>query len=120
VRWLADENFHNAVVRGLLLRSPHFDIVRAQDVGLGGQTDEVVLDWATRERRVLLTHDVRTITDHFYRRVLAGKPSPGVFEAPCGGSLGRLIEDLLLIDECSQQEEWEGKLSYLPFRRSST
>jgi len=32
VKWLADENFRNAIVRGLVRRAPALDMVRAQDV----------------------------------------------------------------------------------------
>ena len=43
LRLLADENFNNDIVRGLLLRSPELAIVRAQDVGLGKVGVPVVL-----------------------------------------------------------------------------
>ncbi len=55
MRWLADENFDNDVIRGLRRRAPGFDVVRVQDVGLGGCADDVVLDWAAAENRILLT-----------------------------------------------------------------
>jgi hypothetical protein len=29
-------------------------------------------------------------------------------------SVGRAIEDLILMGECSSQEEWEGQVRYLP------
>ena len=48
------------------------DIVRAQDVGLAGADDETVVAWAADHQRVLLTHDVSTITAHAYRRVMKG------------------------------------------------
>ncbi|MCX8049222.1 MAG: DUF5615 family PIN-like protein [Methylohalobius sp.] len=56
----ADENFNNDIVRALLRRRPDLDIVRLQDVGLSGASDPAVLEWAAREGRVLLTHDVTT------------------------------------------------------------
>ena len=62
----ADENFNNDIVRGLLRRKPDLDIVRVQDAGLSGADDPTVLEWAAQERRVLLTHDVSTITHHAY------------------------------------------------------
>lgn len=61
LRLAADENFNNDIVRGLWRRKSELDIVRIQDVGLSGADDPTVLEWAARERRVLLTHDVTTM-----------------------------------------------------------
>jgi hypothetical protein len=36
LRFLADEDFDNDILRGMLRRLPNLDIVRAQDVGLSG------------------------------------------------------------------------------------
>ena len=36
LRFLADENFNNVTVWGVARRNPAVDIVRIQDVGLGG------------------------------------------------------------------------------------
>jgi hypothetical protein len=46
IRFLADENFNNDIVRGVLRRIPTADIVRAQQVGLTGVGDDAVLEWA--------------------------------------------------------------------------
>ena len=54
LRFLADEDFDNDIVRGMLRRLPNLDIVRAQDVGLSGALDPRVLEWAAQEGRVLL------------------------------------------------------------------
>jgi Domain of unknown function (DUF5615) len=96
MRFLADENLNNDIVRGLLRRKTDFDIVRVQDVGLSGADDPTVLEWAAREKRVLFTHDVSTITRYAYERVGAGKAMPGVFEVSRGLPLGSVIEDILL------------------------
>jgi len=80
LRWLADENFNNDILRALSRASRDLDIVRAQDVGLTGTGDEALLAWAADRKRVLLTHDVSSITAHAYRRVMKGEPMPGVFE----------------------------------------
>ena len=80
MRWLANENFNNDIVRALFRRKPGIDVVRAQDVGLTGIDDQALLAWAAEQDRVLLTHDVSTITAHAYRRVMRGEAMPGVFE----------------------------------------
>ena len=62
LRFAADENFNNNIVRGLLRRNPDLDIVRVQDVGLSNADDATILEWAAQEGRILLTHDVSTVT----------------------------------------------------------
>jgi len=112
----ADENFNGNIVPGLFRRQPTLDLVRLQDVGLSGAEDPVVLAWAAQEGRVLLTHDVSTITRYAYERVQAGEPMPGVFEVSRDLAIGRAIEEILLLAECSLEGEWEGQVRYLPLR----
>lgn len=78
LRWLADENFNNDILRALFRANRDIDIVRVQDAGLTGTSDEALLAQATGQERVLLTHDVSTITAHAYRRVMKGELIPGV------------------------------------------
>jgi len=110
----ADENFNHDIVRGLVRREPDLDIVSIQDVGLSGADDAKVLDWAAQEKRVLLTHDVSTLTHYAYERVRAGLSMPGIFEVSRAVPLGRAIEDILLLAHCSLSGEWEGQIRYLP------
>ncbi len=111
-----DENFNNDIMRGLLRRNPDLDIVRIQDEGLSGAVDPMILGWAAQEGRVLLTHDVSTITYYAYERVRAGQSMPGVFEVSRDVPIGVAIEDILLLAECSLDDEWEGQVRYLPLR----
>ena len=85
-----------------------------QDVGLSAADDPTVLEWAAQEGRVLLTHDVSTITKYAYERVRAGQTMPGVFEVGRNVPIGRAIDDILLVAEYSLDDEWEGQVRYLP------
>jgi predicted nuclease of predicted toxin-antitoxin system len=58
LRFAADENFNNDILRGVLRRNPHVDIVRVQDAELSETADPIVLAWAAKENRLVLTHDV--------------------------------------------------------------
>jgi predicted nuclease of predicted toxin-antitoxin system len=62
LKFLADENFNGDIVRGLLRQKSDLNVVRVQDVGLSGADDPAVLAFAAQENRILLTHDVNTIT----------------------------------------------------------
>jgi Domain of unknown function (DUF5615) len=112
--FLADENFSGRVVRGLRRRRPDLDIVRVQDIGLSGADDPAVLEWAARFSRIVLTHDVTTMTAHAYARVNDGLPMPGVFEIKRTVPVGRAIEEILICAECSFEGEWEGQVIFLP------
>jgi hypothetical protein len=114
LRLAADENFNNDVIRGLIRRQPNLDIVRVQDAGLSGANDAAILDWAADDGRVLLTHDVTTMTAYALRRAAGAQPMPGVFEVGMHLSIAQVIDDLLLLAECSLEDEWEGQIRYLP------
>jgi predicted nuclease of predicted toxin-antitoxin system len=113
---LTDENFNNDLVRGLLRRRPGTDLVRVQDIGLRGATDDAVLARAASEGRVVLTHDVATLIAYAYERVNAGQSMPGVIAVSQMAVLAQVIEDLLLIVECSRTEDWIDRVQYLPLR----
>ena len=110
---VADENFNNTIVRGLLRIKSDMDIVRLQDVGLSSSDDPTVLEWAAKEDRVLLTHDVTTITKYAYQRVSAGKYMPGVIEVSRKVPLGVAIEEILYIAQLFEHGELDGQIIYL-------
>lgn len=116
IRLAFDENFNNDVLRGLRRRNPTLDVVRVQDAGLSSLDDPAVLAWAAAEGRVLVSHDVATLTAYAYARVEAGLPMPGLIEAGPSVPIREAIADLLLIAECSLVGEWEGQVRYLPLR----
>lgn len=116
IRFLADENFNNQIVRGILRQNSQVDIVRVQDVGLSGIDDPTVLAWAEEEGCIVLTHDVATMTTFAYERIEAGLSMPGVFEVSRRVPVGVAIEEILLIAECSLEGEWEGQVRFLPLR----
>lgn len=116
LRFVADENFNNDILRGLLRRKPDLDVVRVQDIGLRNTDDKVILEWAAQEKRILLTHDVTTITEFAYQRIRQGKPMPGVFEVRGKRPFRTVIEDLLLLVELSEEGEWDNQVYYVPIR----
>lgn len=59
---LIDENFDQRILRGLRLRLPQLDYLIVQDIGLGGLDDPALLDWAGKGGRVIVTHDVNSMT----------------------------------------------------------
>ena len=116
LRFLADENFDGDILRALLRRQDDLDILRVQDVGLSSAKDAEVLAWAAAEARMLLTHDVTTMTQQAYERVREGLPMPGVVEISLSAPLQTVIDDLLLLARVSMTGEWQGQVLYVPLR----
>jgi hypothetical protein len=116
IRFIADEDFDGRIVRGLLLRSKNLDLVRVQNVGLSGASDEKLLEWATDNNRILLTHDNRTMPRHVTDRLSHGLSVPGVLIVDNLAPIGLCIEELLIIDECSTAEEWQNVILYVPMK----
>lgn len=114
LRLASDENFNGDIVRGLILRRPELDLVRLQDVGLEGMNDPGVLAWAAVNDRILLTHDRATMPDFAHSRVAASQPMAGVFVVNDRLPVWQVIDELLLIDACSDLAEWAGRVLYLP------
>lgn len=113
-KYLTDENLNGRLTRAILRASPGIDLMRVQDVGLREASDPEILAWAAQEGRILLTHDISTVTAYAYERVVAGLPMPGVIEIDPYAPFQQVIEDLLILDECSDEKEWENQVFYLP------
>ena len=114
IRWFADENLNGAIVRSLFYHRPSLDLVRVQDVGLRTADDVAVLEWAATHGRILLTQDRATMPDFAFRRVVTHQPMPGIFVVDERVSLRQVIDEILLVEDCSTPDEWHGKVIYLP------
>lgn len=116
IRFLADENFNNNILAGVLREYPETDIVRVQDTEIYKADDPTVLAWAAQEDRILLTHDLRTMKTPAYERVAQGLRMPGVLFIRSVLPLGEAIDALLLVVGASDPAEWENKVTHLPLR----
>ena len=114
LKFLADENFGSAILRGLLRRNSELDIVRAQDCGLANTDDPVILEWAASQDRIVLTHDLRTMPDFAYARIAHQQKMPGLIAMRQDIHIGTAINDILLIVECMTAAEFENGVLRLP------
>ncbi len=114
LKLLADENFNGNVLRAVVHSIPSIDLVRVQDVGLDGAEDPEILEWAASNDRIVLTHDRATMPDFAYSRLDAGEQMPGVFVVDVRQGVRAAVDALLLIETCSELDEWMGRVVYLP------
>jgi len=115
VRWLADENFDNDILRGVRRRGADFDFVRVQDIsGISGCDDPAVLAWATTNDRAALTHDLSTMIPAMHKQLRLFASCAPIVLVPRSLPISRVIDDLLLLDECSVGPDWASAVIYLP------
>ena len=113
IRFLADEDLDNDILRGLVRKVPGVVISRVQDL-LPGKPDTAVLAWCGEHGRLLISHDVQTMRKHAYARIDAGLPMPGVILIPRSVPIRVAIDELALVCEASFDDEWEGLILFLP------
>jgi predicted nuclease of predicted toxin-antitoxin system len=89
------------------------DFQTAAAAGLTGRRDPQVLALAAREGCVLVTHDQKTMPQHF-AAFIATETSPGVLIIPQRLPVTTAVEDLLLIWSTMDEEEWRNTIRFLP------
>lgn len=114
MRLLFDENFDQRILRGLRLQIPNLDYLIAQETNLGGQSDAHLLAWAAENQRIIITHDVNTVPKYAYERIAAGEPVAGVIIVPEDLAIGVAIEELAMLIECCEAEEFVDQVKYVP------
>lgn len=113
VRFQADADLNQIIVKATLRREPTIDFQTAQAARLSGLEDEEVLAIAAREERLLVTHDRKTIPHHFAKFIMS-QGSPGVLIVPQKLPVANVVEDLILIWLASEAEEWRNRIRSLP------
>jgi hypothetical protein len=114
IRFQADADLHFGLVKAVRLREPAIDFASASDSKLTGLSDPEVLELAAQQGRILVTHDRRTMVDHFRARLLEGLASPGVFLVNQSAGIGEVAEAIITVWVASESVDWVNQLRYLP------
>ena len=118
--FLLDEHLRGtlwqAVLRHNLSGEFPLDVVRVgdpADLPLAA-ADAVVLAWAEREGRLLVTEDRHTMLGHLQDHIANGHHSPGILIVRGGQPMRAVIESLELIAYAGKNAEFENTLTYIP------
>lgn len=114
LRFQADADFNADIVLGVRRREPLIDFQTANEAGLEGIGDPSVLAYAAREGRVLISHDRKTMPHHF-AALIETQDSPGLFIISQKTDVRVAIEELILLWEASEAEEWVNTVVTVPF-----
>ena len=89
------------------------DFQTAHAASLLGVSDSDVLGRATREGRLLVTHDFHDMPRHF-ATFIQEQTSAGVLLVPQRLPVVAVVEDLLLIWTATEAEDWHNCITSLP------
>jgi len=113
VRFQADADLDGRILRGLRRTAREIDMRTSGDAGLAGLGDPEVLRIAADSGRILVSQDRRTMPAHF-ARFTSGARSPGVILLRETTPISTAIEELVLIWNASEAEEWADRIVWIP------
>lgn len=113
IRFQADADLNEDILTGTRRREPLIDFQTSDEAGIRGLSDDTVLAAAAREGRVLVSHDRKTMPRHF-AGLIATNESLGLLIVSQKAGLIVTIEELLLIWNASEAEEWINRISSIP------
>lgn len=114
ITFQADADLDEDIIWGVKRAEPMIDFQTADEAGIRGLPDSLVLAAAANENRILISHDRRTMPHHF-ADFIQKQSSPGIFLISQGARMSKLIDDIVLIWFASKPEDWIDMISDLPF-----
>ena len=113
VRFQADADFNQIIVAALVRWNPAVDFRTATVASLKGLSDAEVLALAAAEKRILVTHDAKTMPRHFGDFVQS-RESAGAIVVPQHLLVATVVDECLLIASATSQQDWTNRICYLP------
>jgi hypothetical protein len=117
-RFLADENLETAIVEGVERKRPNCVFFTADEAGIRNLPDDLVMRRAQELDLILVSHDRRTMYDHFATFLMslgADQHTPGVFLVSQERfGLGQIIDFIVEIYDLSDHTEWRERIMDLP------
>ena len=114
VRFLADHDLNEHLVEGVRRRESLIEFRQARDFGLQTRPDTEILDFASRERFLVVSHDVNTMTAAAAQRLIEPQGMSGLLMVPQSSPVSDVIESLVLIWSVSESEDWRDQIVFLP------
>ena len=115
LRLFFDHDFNHRILRALVKRIPDLDYVTTQQLKIGEEEDSSNLQRAAEENRIIISHDVNTMTEFAKQRIRQGEKMSGLIIVPQTMPIGQAIDELEMIILCSFEDEFENFIRYLPF-----
>lgn len=116
VRFLLDENLSKQIKAAVLRLNPTVDILCVGEQGAPpfGTLDPDILRYLESAQRLLVTDNRKSMPRHLESHWADGRQIWGLFWVRPGTSLGRLAQELMLVWETTEAEEWVERVGWIP------
>lgn len=114
--YLVDENTTPALADQLRRRQSGLKVANVGDdiAPPKGTLDPDILLWIETHGFTLITRNRKSMPEHLLQHLEAGHHIPGILTIRPKASLGEIIEDLLLIWELSEEDEYQDQIIHIP------
>ncbi len=115
-RFLLDEHVDVAIQRQLLRTNILIEVLRIGDEGTltAGVDDPEILEWAGKRGFIVVTEDRSTMPNHVAVHMAAGRTFAGLFWIRPDVSIGQVVEELHLIWQVCEAEEFVDRALFIP------
>jgi hypothetical protein len=117
VRFLLDENLSPRLKVALQRLNPSIDVRRVGDLDAPplGTPDSEVLNYLALAQRLLVTDNRKSMPGHLEAHWAAGRHMWGLLWVRPRIPIGQVAQELFLVWEATESEEWLDKLAWIPF-----
>ena len=117
IRFLLDENLSKQIKIAVLRVNSAVDILCVGDPHAPpyGTPDPDILRFLEGTQRLLITDNRRSMPGHLESHWVEGGHIWGLFWVRPQTPIGRLVQELLLIWEAAEAEEWIDRIDWIPF-----
>jgi hypothetical protein len=116
IRYLLDENVTQVLRAALLRQEPGLTVWQVGMPGAPafGTLDPEVLLWCEENEFILVTNNRASMPVHLQDHLAEGRQAMGIFILNAEMSVGKTVEELLLIATASTAQEYQDLIIYLP------
>lgn len=116
IKYLLDEHIPHRLRKGLKQRIPDLVVRRIGDVDAPpiGTLDPDILRWCETSGFLLITNNRASMPVHLQEHFTHGRHIPGIFLLSNQMTLSQTIEELILVWEVAEAEEYFDQIRYLP------
>ncbi len=114
--FLLDENLSPRLKLAILRLNSKIDILRVGDLGApdSGTLDPNILIYLQQSQRILLTDNRKSMSEHLNDHWVKNQYIWGLFWLKPKATVRELAEEVVLIWETTEAEEWKDRLVWIP------